>query len=90
MGNYPIYDDPIIELLELSLKSNDFFVVNDEWFIQKVGTSKGRDWAPHYIFIIWPHGKDLFSGFLNSYNIYEPPITFKSAICIDSLYIQKP
>ena len=29
MRNYPIYDDPIIELLELSLKSNDFcFMMN--------------------------------------------------------------
>jgi len=47
MGNDPICDDPIIELLELSLKSNDL-LFNDEWFIQKVGTSLGRDWAPHY------------------------------------------
>jgi len=47
MGNYPIYDDPIIELLELSLKSNDF-LFNDEWFFQKVGNSMGKDWAPHY------------------------------------------
>ena len=29
MRNYPIYDDPIIELLELSLKGNDF-LFNDE------------------------------------------------------------
>jgi len=47
MGNYPIYDDPIIELLELSLKSNNF-LFNDEWFIQKVGTSMGMDWTPYY------------------------------------------
>jgi hypothetical protein len=39
--------DAIIELLELSLKSNDF-MFNREWYIQKVGTSMGRDWAPHY------------------------------------------
>ena len=113
MRNYPIYDDPIIELLELSLKSNDF-LFNDEWFIQKVGTSMGKDWAPHYadiymakfekeallkcplkphtyfrylddIFIIWPHGKDAFSEFLNIFNTHEPPIKFKSSICIDSV-----
>ena len=47
MINYLIYDDPIIERLELSLKSNDF-LFNDEWFIQKVGTSMGKDCAPHY------------------------------------------
>ena len=47
MGNDPIYDDLIIELLELSLKSNDF-LFNAEWFIQKVGTSMGKDWGPHY------------------------------------------
>ena len=41
MGNYPIYD-PVIQLLELSLKSNDF-LFNDEWFIQKVGVSMGRN-----------------------------------------------
>ena len=112
MGNYPKYD-PIIELLEISLKSNDF-LFNDEWFIQKVGTSVGRDWAPHYadiyiakfekealikcplkpqtyfrclhdIFIIWSHGKDTFSGFLNMFNIHESPIKFKSFICIYSV-----
>ena len=95
IGKYPVYDDPIIELLELSLKSNDF-LFNDERFIQKVGTSMGRDWAPQYadsymvtfekeallkcplkphtyfwyldaIFIIWPHGKDASSEFLNSF-----------------------
>ena len=47
MRNYPIYDDPIIKRLELSLRSN-YFLFNDEWFIQKVGTSMGKDWAPHY------------------------------------------
>ena len=41
-----IYDS-VIELLDLSLKSNDF-MFNGEWYIQKVGTSMGRDWAPHY------------------------------------------
>jgi len=45
MGNYPICDDPIIERLYLSLKSNNV-LFNDEWFIQNVGTSVGRDWAP--------------------------------------------
>ena len=49
MGNYPIYDDPIIELLELSLNSNNF-LFNDEWFIQKEGTSMGKDWAPDYAY----------------------------------------
>ena len=37
------------------------------------------------IFIIWPHGKDAFSEFLNIFNTHEPPIKFKSSICIDSV-----
>ena len=41
MRNYPIYD-PVIQFLELSLKSNDF-LFNDEWFIQKVGASMVRN-----------------------------------------------
>jgi len=39
--------DSIMELLELSLKNNDF-LFNGEWYLQKTGTSMGRDWAPHY------------------------------------------
>ena len=46
MGKFPIYD-PVIELLEISLKSNDI-LLNDELFIQKVDISTDRDWAPHY------------------------------------------
>jgi len=38
---------PLYDLLDLSLKSNDF-LFNGEWYIQKVGTSMGRDWIPHY------------------------------------------
>jgi len=37
------------------------------------------------IFKIWPHGKDAFSEFLNIVNTHEPPIKFKSSICIDSV-----
>jgi len=37
------------------------------------------------IFIIWPHGKDVFSEFLNISNTVESPIKFKSYICIDSV-----
>ena len=37
------------------------------------------------IFIIWPHGKDAFSEFLNRFNTHEPPIKFKYSICIDSV-----
>jgi len=45
--NYPTHDNPVIELLELSLKSKDILFI-DEWFIQKVDTSMDRDWALHY------------------------------------------
>ena len=46
IGNYPIYD-PGIERLEVSLKSNAS-LFNDEWFIQKVASSMGSDWAPRH------------------------------------------
>jgi len=39
--------DGIIQLLELSLKNNDF-LFNGQWYIQATDTSMGRDWAPHY------------------------------------------
>ena len=42
----PLYDG-IMQLLELSLKNNDF-LFNNEWYLQITGTSMGRDWAPHY------------------------------------------
>ena len=42
----PLYDG-IMQLLELSLKNNDF-MFNGEWYLQTIGTSMGRDWAPHY------------------------------------------
>ena len=45
IGNYPIYD-PIIKHFVLSLKSNDF-MFNDESFTLRIGTSMGRNWAPH-------------------------------------------
>ena len=35
------------DLLHLSSKRNDF-LFHGEWYIQKVGTSMGRDWASHY------------------------------------------
>ena len=38
-----------------------------------------------YFFIIWPNSKDAFSQFLNIFNTQEPPIKFKSSICIDSV-----
>ena len=37
----------ITELLELSLKNNDF-LFNNEWFLQISGTAMGVDYAPHY------------------------------------------
>ena len=39
--------DYITELLELSLKNNDF-LFNNEWFLQISGTAMGVDYAPHY------------------------------------------
>ena len=103
----PLYDG-IMQLLELSLKNNDF-LFNGQWYIQATGTSMGRDWAPHYadiymakfekealykaalkphtyyrylddIFIVWPHGKKAFYGFLDSLNNHEPPIRFKATL----------
>ena len=41
------FSDAILELLELSLKNNDF-VFNNEWFVQTSGTAMGVDYAPHY------------------------------------------
>ena len=116
IGNHPLYG-PVIELLNLSVKSKEF-LLKGEWFIQTVGTSMGNDWTPHYIdiymakfkkeallkcplkphtyyryledvFIIWPHGKETFSVFLNSFNIHEPRIKFKYFICIDSVILFK-
>jgi len=48
---------------------------------------KPRTYFPYLddIFIIWPHGKDAFSEFINIFNTHEPPIKFKSSICIDSV-----
>jgi len=40
------------------------------------------------VFIIWPHGKEAFSEFLNIFNTHEPPI--KSSICIDSVFLNQP
>ena len=37
------------------------------------------------VFIIWPNSKDAISEFLNIVNTHEPPIKFKSFICIDSV-----
>jgi len=42
--NYPTFD-PVINVLELSLKSDDFSS-DAEWFLQKVGTFMGRNWEP--------------------------------------------
>jgi len=41
-----ILADAVIELLDISLKGDDF-LFNGEWYIQNTGTSMGRDWAPH-------------------------------------------
>ena len=46
MTRCPLYES-IIDLLDLSVQSNDF-MFDDEWYIQKVGTSVVRDWVPHY------------------------------------------
>ena len=32
------------------------------------------------IFIVWPHGKKAFYGFLDSLNNHEPPIRFKATL----------
>jgi len=47
LGSSNILNDVVLELLNLSLKNNDF-LFNGEWYIQNTGTSMGRDWAPHY------------------------------------------
>ncbi len=37
----------IVELLEISLKCNDF-EFNGDFYLQTLGTSMGKKWAPHY------------------------------------------
>ena len=38
-------DPEILQLLEITLKNNDF-TFNGEWFLQKVGTAMGKNYAP--------------------------------------------
>ena len=45
-NNFYLFDY-ITELLELSIKNNDF-LFNKEWFLQLSGTAMGVDYAPHY------------------------------------------
>lgn len=44
--SFPPYDS-IMELLELTLKSNDF-LFDGQWYLQSRGTAMGTDFAPHY------------------------------------------
>ncbi len=100
--------DAILKLLELSLKRNDF-EFNNVFYLQTLGTSMGKKWAPHYadifmakfekealskcpnpphtyyrylddVFIVWTHGREAFSEFLNIFNSHQPPISFKAEI----------
>jgi len=50
LGCSNILNDAVVELLDLSLKSNDS-LFNGEWYFQNTGTSMGRGWAPHYAVI---------------------------------------
>ena len=49
-------DEHILELLELSLKNNDF-EFNNELFLQVSGTAMGKKFAPSYANILWQNGK---------------------------------
>jgi len=109
-----LLNDLAIEHLVFSLNSNDF-LFDEEWFIQRAGTSMGRDWAPHYAdiyiakvekevllkcpfkprvcyrylnyaLIIWPHGTERFSAFLNIFNAHEPFTKFIFHLRISSSF----
>ena len=72
-------DDHILELLELSLKTNDF-QFNNETFIQTKGTAMGRKYAPSYanIFMAYWEKEAMSKSYL------QPSLYYRF---LDDIYI---
>ena len=71
MQNHPYYK-PVMELLEISLKKNDF-QFNDETYLQTSGTAMGKKFAPSYCNIFMA----LWEEQILNKNNYQPLVYFR-------------